>query len=403
MIERITGETELDFHKRIVLGKLVDKTVDEDYSELAELAFGEKSSSDHCRKMMYGSRYTIDLYERFFDELMEENGDEAVLGKIEMANIELRKERVKLQDVKSSYQKLIREQARHETTKEIIENTLMNLELPTLSFNPVMKENLNDNEMLISLNDLHIGALIDNAYNRYNSDIAKDMLEEYFEKIVEVNSVQKCKTAMIWANGDLISGQIHRSITNRETISEQLIIASEIISQFVAAVCGEFESVRWCSVSGNHSRIVPNKEEAIFSDKLDDIIEFYLRARLQNVPNISFDGYEKIDSSLYKVYVKGLVFCGCHGDMDSESHVEVLQKFCGEKLYGVLTGHRHSNRIMNIRNCRVYQSGSLQGIDDYCLSKRIFGHAEQLLLICGADGVLCSYDVLFSNNEGKIK
>jgi len=89
--------------------------------------------------------------------------------------------------------------------------------------------------------------------------------------------------------------------------------------------------------------------------------------------------------------------------MDSESHVEVLQKFCGEKLYGVLTGHRHSNRIMNIRNCRVYQSGSLQGIDDYCLSKRIFGHAEQLLLICGADGVLCSYDVLFSNNEGKIK
>ena len=39
MIEKRNDETPLDFHKRIIYGKLIDKTLsDIDYSELAELA-----------------------------------------------------------------------------------------------------------------------------------------------------------------------------------------------------------------------------------------------------------------------------------------------------------------------------------------------------------------------------
>ena len=393
MVERINGENDLQFHKRIVLGKLVDKTVDDDYSELAELAFGEKSSSDHCRKMMYGSRYTIDLYERFFDELMEENGDEAVLGKIEMANIELRKERVKLQDVKNSFQKLIREQARHETTKEIIENTLRDVELPTLHFERVDRDT-SDTEMLIGLCDLHCGAFIDNAWNKFDSDILGDLLEEYSKKIIQINSVQKSKTAVVWMNGDLVSGHIHQSIVNKEDLVRQIIVVSELLSQFLTSIAGEFEYIRVCSVPGNHSRVVANKKSAILDDKCDLLIDHYLKARMQNFNWIDFDGYTKLDSTVYLLESKSHIFAGVHGDVDSTNKILDLEKFCGTPLYGVLAGHKHTNKIANIQNVRLFQSGSMQGVDNFCIEKRIYGFPEQLILICSKeDGVFCSYGV----------
>ena len=59
---RQQGETDLQFHKRLIYGKLVDKTLaDNDYSELSELAYGQPYSSDVARRMMYGSCRTLQL------------------------------------------------------------------------------------------------------------------------------------------------------------------------------------------------------------------------------------------------------------------------------------------------------------------------------------------------------
>ena len=55
-LERLPGESDLAYHKRLIHGKLVDKTLmDADYSELAELIYGQQYSSDVARRMMYGS------------------------------------------------------------------------------------------------------------------------------------------------------------------------------------------------------------------------------------------------------------------------------------------------------------------------------------------------------------
>ena len=56
------NETELAYHKRLIFGKLVDGTLaDEDYSELAPYVYGKEYSSDVARRMMYGSRRTLEL------------------------------------------------------------------------------------------------------------------------------------------------------------------------------------------------------------------------------------------------------------------------------------------------------------------------------------------------------
>lgn len=62
MIERNQGESQFDYHKRLIYGKLVDKTLaDIDYAELSEPVYGTAWSSEATRKAMYGSLKTLQL------------------------------------------------------------------------------------------------------------------------------------------------------------------------------------------------------------------------------------------------------------------------------------------------------------------------------------------------------
>ena len=64
-ITKRENETNLDYHKRLVYGKLVDKTLsDMDYTELSELVYGQSYSSDVARRMLYGSRKTLELIDK---------------------------------------------------------------------------------------------------------------------------------------------------------------------------------------------------------------------------------------------------------------------------------------------------------------------------------------------------
>lgn len=63
-LEKRENESIIDYHKRIVCGKLVDKTLsDIDYTELSTYAYGKSYSSDVARRMFYGSKATIDILE----------------------------------------------------------------------------------------------------------------------------------------------------------------------------------------------------------------------------------------------------------------------------------------------------------------------------------------------------
>ena len=61
-LSRRQNESPLDYHKRIIYGKLGDKSLgDLDYSELSDYAYGQHYSSDVARRMFYGSKRTLDL------------------------------------------------------------------------------------------------------------------------------------------------------------------------------------------------------------------------------------------------------------------------------------------------------------------------------------------------------
>lgn len=392
-IARKPNESALAYHKRIVYGKLVDKTLgDVDYTELSELAYGQSYSSDVARRMFYGSKRTLELISA---EEASKIDDVNILSELDEKMIELRKERQKFYDQRNAFNKIVRERSRQEELNEIIVDAIHNGELPRLNYERNIVES-SSNDLLVSLNDLHYGAVHSNYWNEYNSDIAKDMMANYLDRIINIADTHNSENCIVWENGDAISGAIHRSIqiTNKENVIEQVMGASELIAEFIAELSKHFRTVKFVSVSGNHSRIDPNKDNALVDERLDDLIEWYIAARLQNFENVEIGAGEKIDSTMYLIDIRGKNYCGIHGDFDgSASKVQSLQTMVGRPVYAVLSGHMHHNKVDEVQGVKTVMAGSFLGMDDYCVQKRIYGKPEQMVCVCDENGIVCHYDI----------
>lgn len=377
-----------------MIGKLVDRTIDDDYEELSEHLFGEGNcyNSSEVRKRMYGMKAIIEAIERDGETAVV---DEDALNALDSKKIELQKERQKFFDQRNAYAKLLRERSRQEELNEILFEAVKAGNLPTLNYTYSDVEP-SDNDLLVSLNDIHYGANVHNYWNTYNSDICGDMMRKYLDRIISIGRTHGSENCIVWANGDEISGNIHQSIavTNKENVIEQIKGVAELIAEFLAALSGHFRQVVFVSVAGNHSRIDPNKDNALVSERLDDLVEWYLSARLQNFENIIIGGGEKIDSTIYLIDVRGKTYCGVHGDFDgSPGKVQSLQTMADRPLYAVLSGHMHHNKTDEVQGVKTIMAGSFVGMDDYCVQKRIVGKAEQMVCVCDSDGVRCAYDI----------
>ena len=391
------NESNFEYQKRLVYGKLVDKTLaDIDYTELAEALYGQPYAPDVARRMVYGSKRTLDALET---DVKNGAVDMSELASLDAKRIELLKERQKFFDQRNAFNKLIRERSRQEELNEILVEAVKSGNLPRLAYEPCHIEP-SDNDLLVSLNDIHYGADVDNHWNTYNSNVCREMMCRYLDKVIAIGETHGSENCIVWSNGDAISGNIHQSIaiTNKENVIEQIKGVSELIAEFIAELSKHFKSVIFVSVAGNHSRITPNKDDALLGERLDDLVEWYLGARLQNFENVTIGAAEgssaKIDSTMYLINVRGKTYCGVHGDFDgSASKVQALQTMARTPLYAVLSGHLHHNKIDEVQGVKTIMAGSFLGMDDYCVQKRIYGKAEQMVCVCDADGVRCSYSV----------
>jgi len=395
VLEKIQGESNLAYHKRLVYGKLVDKTLsDADYSELAPLLYGQEYSGDSARKMMYGSLRTLQLLEE--EEASGYTAESAdVLGELEIKKIALQKERQKFFDQRAALNKILRERSREEELNEIITAAVAGGGLPQLHYQePVVSYSGRD--LLVSLNDIHYGAVIHNYWHTYNSEVCGQMMERYLARIVAIGEETNAENCIIWCNGDEINGNIHYSIavSNKENVIEQITGVSELIAQFIAELSRHFQQVRFVSIPGNHSRLNPNKEMALNGERLDDLIEWYLKARLQNFENVEIGAGVRVDPTIYMIDIRGKTYVGVHGDFDgSDAKVQALQTMVRRPVYAVLCGHLHHNRIDCVQGIKTVMAGSFLGMDTYCVSKRIFGTPEQLVCVVTEDGIESSYDV----------
>ena len=331
------------------------------------------------------------FYEIFQSKLREQTNDE-LLKEIEERQLELKKEKYKFFDARNEYNALIRKRAREEEINKIIIDSVNALDKDNFEFKKTLKI-IEKETMIIPLNDLHCGYVINSMFGKYNQEVLKQRLEKYLSEIENIQARHHCEKAIVLAGGDLISGNIHAEIkrSNNLNVIEQVITVSEYVSIFLAELSTIFKSVAFLSVSGNHSRIEKYKD-SIKEERLDDIIEWYLKAKLQNL-DIEFDNYINADATIkiFDVYDKSYILI--HGDYDNNSNGLILQKFANKPITAIFSGHYHHNEVMSQDGIKFIMSGSFIGTDNFTIQKRIFSQPEQMITILDENGVYCYYDI----------
>ena len=316
--------------------------------------------------------------------------NEELSEEIEQKLATLFKEQVKYRDLLSAYRKKLRDEARLEVMFDTIKDCVKDLKtLPQVTyFNTqervsIMKRGETPNEAVLLLSDLHIGVECDNFYNQYNSTIASERMSILVANVIDYCQRNRVQRLNILNLGDLIHGIIHVSarVEQEMDVINQVMVASEILSQSLNLLQNAAPEVIYRSVVDNHSRVVANKNEHIEKENLSRLIDWYVQERLKGT-RIKFVN-DNIDIGLGKFdLLNGKKIAFSHGHEDNLS--TTFQNFVGatkEYIDYICMGHFHCEKMKSFQDAKVIVNGSIVGTEQYALSKRLFSHPSQLLLL----------------------
>ena len=144
-----------------------NKTFRQDETEYrTESSYRKKAKNFLKSKDMTEKKYAAD--NNIIDEFMEKKRA-------------IEKEKIKLRDERTDYQKSIREEARRESFVELIERAFaINVAPFDYKPSPIIDSN---EDMVVCLSDLHAGIEVQNWWNTYNTGILRQRLHKYLDEV----------------------------------------------------------------------------------------------------------------------------------------------------------------------------------------------------------------------------
>ena len=398
-LHKIDTENEEQYIWRLAEAKSSGE-IDLSWEQMTDLMNKELGYEDKPLSEAY-YRKPYQYAKRFFEAgVFSELNDDKYLKELQRQTQELIKQRVMVRDERNELNRLIREEARKESYKEQILRSISEHNCSPLlydeskQFDGVLKT---DNDLIVSLFDLHVGIEINNFFNKYNEDVFRNRLNQYLDKIFEVQLRHGSENVFVILS-ELVNGVIHNElrIESNQNLIEQFLTATNYISQFLSELSYHFNKIHVYICPGNHSRISPKKEDTLKGENIDHLALPFLEAKLQNFSNISFYKNE-IDESIAAFSVRNNIVLASHGDKDTmDNVVQKLTLMIGMKPSLVYLGHRHTNALSTVYDVKVIQSGCISGSDNYCMDKRLRNMPEQTISVVTESGLDCLYDVKFN-------
>ena len=373
---------QLDLLKR----KQTDDTVEwQDVADFRSEYIGDLEHRDTVRK---GSKL---LYEYIDAGWVNEPTENITSDNSEL--IAMRKERIKLSDARVDYNRLIRQEARKESYADMVKNIIcQNVEPINIPVHYTLFNSTTD--LLCHLTDIHTGIEIHNWKNDFDEDVLRHRIEKFTSDILDIRGQHGSENCYL-VIGEILSGLIHSNLRlqNNMDLMEQFKYISELISAMLTRMANHFNHIYVYVTPGNHSRVSPKKEEALDGENMDVLLPFYLKARLQNIENISICD-NNIEPEIAMFNIRGNNVFAAHGHKDNPS--SVVQNFTmlfGIKPDIVLLGHRHTNGLTTVYDTKVIESGCVSGTDQFAMSIRKANRPEQTVSVIGEDGLICLYDI----------
>lgn len=301
--------------------------------------------------------------------------------------IELQKERVKLSDERIQTNAYIRQLAREETIKEIALQTAKEMNSKKILSPTYIEPEFGTNTAILMLSDWHFGIEIDNYWNKYNPDIAKQRIAKLRDEVIKKCQNNNVEDLYVVNLADLIAGRIHLGLRleSRFDVITQIMQVSEILAELLCDLSQHFK-LHYYDCLDNHSRLEPNKNDAMDLESLARITPWYLKERLGDIVEINENEY---DEGIISFKCRNYEVIGCHGDHDKPNMVVDNMTLMTHKHYDlVLTAHLHHFSADEKNETLVISNGSLMGTDTYAKNLRLSSKPSQNLIIV-TDNCVC--------------
>lgn len=329
----------------------------------------------------------------------EENDEENMPDLLTEYFRDVERQRIRAKDQRRTYDRQLRAQARADEIIDLFAEQISRYEYtkPYVTKRPTADK---ERAMYVMLSDIHYGMTFHSALGSYSSEIAKERLHRYAQKIKEYGV--GCSECYVSLMGDLISGIAHPGIRieNKETLIEQVVGVAELVAEFLYDLATYFDNVHVNSVSGNHSRVDPNLENVLRKERLDELVPWYCRAKLEKMQNVTF--YEnELDCTIGAFNVLGKLYISVHGDMEKnlKTSAQNIARVAGEHIDYLLSGHTHVPAF-RMEDTRYITNGCVCGSgDDYTIKKRLFGPPVQVCMVCSKEGVEAIHPVELDGDE----
>lgn len=406
-LKRKENEELLDYYKRITFGKLKDKTIDNDYVEIAPLLFGVELSSCECRKRMYG---ILTFLEQLESEGVNKISNKDLLEEIELQRLELKKERVKNQTVNLELNRNVRRIARNEMTQATILEAIEKLE--PYSFPTLIKNTSNNKECILPISDAHFGkecvirGLKGEIINEYNETIFKERMDKLLSETVNVLDKENIDKIVVLLTGDLIDGILRMS--QLQKLQFGIIDSTMRFAEYMTSWINELSKyalvdLRYCL--GNHSEIRPlgSKNGDFAEENMEKIIFWFINSRLEKNQNVNI--FETNGDFIYFESM-GLNIMATHGqERNLEQAIKDYQLMYGESIDLFIAGHLHTKESKTIgishkglSDTEFVRVKSICSIDDFSTKlRRSAGAGTSLFIIEEGKGKTITYDINLQN------
>ena len=357
--------------------------------EVADL-LNKEDDSNHDESRW---RKIYQAWQNYFEEYVtkkfntQEEYNTHILNKYELLKIDVEKQTMRLSDVKREYKKLIRSEARFENLKEELLEAVRTVEpvevVPmTVTEPPTLKE------AMVIISDLHVGMQIDSDQNKYNLEVAQDRLNQLKQRTFNKVKKEGINKLHIVNLGDIIHGVIHVSarVDAEIGVIKQITTASEMLKAFIQTFLDEGIEVDFKSVSGNHSRVIPNKHDSNhMQESFEHLIPIMLDEAFKLYPNYHST---KEKDGLIAFEVSGQPIALVHGHLDSGANaINKLTQMTSTVFRYVFSGHVHHEFVKEHGYTTHFGVGSASGVDSYAISGRFSGRPSQKIVVFGEEDI----------------
>ena len=320
--------------------------------------------------------------------------------------IEFKKEKIKLRDERSQINALTTLQAREEMMCEVaIECAKKIGETKPLDFTITRKSKNSTKEGILAIGDWHYGIEIDEYWNKFNTKICRNRVKQLAIQTMDIIDKEKLSKIHVLNLGDMISGRIHLPlrINSRIDVVTQTMEVSELIAEFLNFL-SEFVTIEYHSVTDNHSRVEPNKKEALQTETFSRIIDWFLEERLRDNKNIRINKND-ISDDICTFDVLNHSIAAVHGDKDkTKTLIKNLNTYTQSHFDLILSAHAHHFSADEDNGTIRLCNGSLVGSDDYSSKLRLNSQPSQLFVVSSRNNVTeCMYKIVVGDFNGKKK